>query len=311
MSPYKIAVCSRTFSGTPELVEELKKHFSNIKFNNEVELSNEDDLIEFIGDAPAAIIALDPVTEKVLTACPKLEIVSKYGVGLDSIDQEALKRHNVRLGWVGGVNKLSAAEMTLGFMLGLSRNLFKSSYELKAGIWNKDGGFNLSGRTIGIIGVGFIGKEVIRLLKPFNCRILVNDIIDQHEYYESVGVTEVSKEELYAEADIITMHVPATPLTHHLINKETIALMRPNACVINAARGPLVDYAALKEALKSGRIAGAATDVYDEEPPQDTELLSLHNLICTPHIGGNSKEAVIAMGMASIDHLKAYFHGKN
>lgn len=305
----KIAVSSRTFSGTPELVEEIKKYFTNIVFNTEKELSDKDELAAFTGDAEGLLVALDPVDDSVLAKCPNLQIVSKYGVGLDNVDIPALERRGVKLGWVGGVNKLSAAEMTVGFMLGLSRNLFKGSYELKQGIWNKDGGFNLSGRTVGIIGVGHIGKEVIRLLAPFNCKILVNDIIDQSAYYASVGVTEATKEEIYSQAEIITLHTPATPLTHHLINETSINMMRKNALVINAARGPLVDYTALKKALQEGRIAGAATDVYDEEPPQDTELISLNTLVTTPHIGGNSKEAVVAMGMSAIEHLKKHFLG--
>jgi phosphoglycerate dehydrogenase-like enzyme len=305
----KIAVSSRTFSGTPELVDEINKYFTNIVFNTDKELTDREALAEFTGDAEGLLVALDPIDDYVLDRCPNLKIVSKYGVGLDNVDIPALERRDIKLGWTGGVNKLSAAEMTVGFMLGLSRNLFKGSYELKQGIWNKDGGFNLSGRTIGIIGVGHIGKEVIRLLAPFNCKILVNDIIDQSEYYASVGVTEATKEEIFAQAEIITMHTPATPLTHHLINEKSISLMRKDALVINAARGPLVDYKALKEALKSGRIAGAATDVYDEEPPEDRELVALNNLVTTPHIGGNSKEAVVAMGMSAIEHLKKHFLG--
>lgn len=305
----KIAVSSRTFSGTPELVVEIKKYFTNIVFNTEKELSDKHELAAFTGDAEGLLVALDPVDDSVLAKCPNLQIVSKYGVGLDNVDIPALERRGVKLGWTGGVNKLSAAEMTVGFMLGLSRNLFKGSYELKHGIWNKDGGFNLSGRTVGIIGVGHIGKEVIRLLAPFQCKILVNDIIDQTEYYASVGVTEATKEEIFAQAEIITLHTPATPLTHHLINETSINMMRKDALVINAARGPLVDYAALKKALQEGRIAGAATDVYDEEPPRDQSLISLNNLVTTPHIGGNSKEAVIAMGMSAIEHLKKHFLG--
>lgn len=301
-----IAVASKTFSTTPELANGLKEYFGNIQFNFDKKLEG-DDLVAFIGDAKGAIIALETVDEYVLERCKNLEIISKYGVGLDSIDLEACKRHGVKIGWTGGVNKLSAAEMTIGFMLGLSRNLFKSSYKLKRGVWDKNGGLNLSGRTIGIIGVGNIGKEVIRLLKPFGCKILVNDIIDQREYYAEMGVTEVSKEELYAQADIISLHVPLTSSTERMINAETIALMRSGTYVINAARGPLVEYGALKEALQSNKLAGVATDVYEQEPPEDAELIGLDNLVCTPHIGGNSKEAVIAMGMSAIDHLKVHF----
>ena len=301
-----IAVVSRTFSNIPSLVSEMGEYFSNVRFNVNDKLAG-DDLIGFIGDAEGALIALEPVDDYVLERCPNLKIISKYGVGLDNIDLEACKKRGIQIGWTGGTNRLSVAEMAVGFMLALSRNLFKTSYELKRGVWDKDGGFQLSGRTVGIIGVGNAGKEVVRLLKPFNCHILVNDIIDQSEYYKAEGLEEVSKEELFKRADIITLHVPLTPDTERMINEVTISRMGPGAFVINTARGPLIDYGAVKEALKSKKIAGAAIDVYDEEPPKDAELLSLDNLICTPHIGGNSKGAVIAMGMSAIKHLKEYF----
>ena len=307
MSPQNsIAVVSRTFSKNPELAHELRKYFPNVRFNTEHKLAHSD-LASFIGDASGAIIALEHIDDYVLDQCPHLEIISKYGVGLDNIDSEACKARSITVGWTGGSNRLSVAEMTIGFMLALSRNLFKTTMELKKGVWNKNGGFELSGRTVGIVGVGNVGKEVIRLLKPFNCRILVNDIIDQRDYYLTEEVKEVSKEEIYAQAEVISLHVPLTPLTKRMVNEAMLELMRPEAYLINTARGSLVDYHALKDALQSKKIAGAAIDVYDEEPPNDIELLSLDTLICTPHIGGNSKEAVLAMGMSAIEHLKKHF----
>lgn len=305
---HKIVVSSRTFSVVPVLVEELRKHFDDITFNQGQRLSA-DELAVFIGDAQGVIVGLEPVNADVLIRCPNLEIVAKYGVGLDNVDLEACKERKIKIGWAGGVNRLSVAEMTLGFMLALSRNLFKTSLELKRGIWDKDGGAQLSGRTIGIIGCGHIGKEVIRFLKPFNSRILVNDIIDQRDYYRAEGVEETSKEEIFKQADIVSLHVPLTPDTEQLVNVRTLALMRPDAFLINTARGGLLDYGALADALCTGTIAGAAVDVYDIEPPQDDTLLSLDNLICTPHIGGNSREAVIGMGMSAIEHLKKHFLG--
>lgn len=302
-----IAVVSRTFSSNPVLVDELRKHFNDVRINLDQKLTGAA-LADFIGDAKGAIIALESIDDHVLQKCPNLRIIAKYGVGLDNIDMEACKRRNISVGWTGGTNRLAVAEMTVCFMLALSRNIFKTSLELKRGIWDKNGGFDLSGRTVGVIGVGNVGKEVIRLLKPFGCRIMVNDIVDQSSYYIAEGVKEASKEEVFADADIISLHLPLTADTRHMVNASSLALMRPNAYIVNTARGPLIDYSALKEALKSKRIAGAAIDVYDEEPPKGKELIALDNLICTPHIGGNSKEAVLAMGMSAIEHLKRYFH---
>ena len=160
---------------------------------------------------------------------------------------------------------------------------------------------------IGIIGVGHIGKELIRLLKPFKCNILVNDIIEQKKYYETNNLIQVSKNEIFKRADIITLHTPYDENTKNLINTDVFEIMKKEAFLINSARGGLINETDLKEALQLNKIAGAAIDAYVEEPPTDTDLLSHENLICTPHIGGNSIEAIEAMGMSAISHLKEYF----
>ena len=197
--------------------------------------------------------------------------------------------------------------MTLGFMLMLCRNLFVTSNQLKKGSWNKSGGFQLAEKIVGIIGVGHIGKELIRLLRPFNCKILVNDIIDQEEYYRKNNLIVTTKETIFKEADFISVHTPLTDLTKNLINSASISLMKKRAYVINTARGGIINEEDLKNALLNQRIGGAAIDAYLEEPPTDPEFLSIPNLICTPHIGGNANEAVLAMGRSAIDHLKNYF----
>jgi D-3-phosphoglycerate dehydrogenase len=192
-------------------------------------------------------------------------------------------------------------------MLGLCRNIYHSSQLLKSGHWIPDGGRQLSEKTIGIIGAGHIGKEVVRLLRPFSCRILVNDIIDQAEYYATQGMTEVSLEEIFASADIVTIHTPLTTATWHLVNQRTLSLMKSSSFLINTSRGAVVDQQALKDALRSGRLAGAALDVYEEEPPTDTEFLQLPNLLCTPHICGSAVESIRAMGLTAIKHLEDFF----
>jgi phosphoglycerate dehydrogenase-like enzyme len=304
----QVVVSTKTFATNQELAGELLRFFPDAKLNTSLDLRNPRALWEYIGAAEAVIVGLDEVTDEVLSHCPNLKIVAKYGVGLDNVDVEACKKRGIKLGWTGGVNKLSVAEQALGFMLSLARNLYLTSNDLKAGKWNKNGGFQLTGSTVGIIGVGYVGKELIRLLQPFSCRILVNDVIDQSDYYRTVGVEAADKEAIYREANVVSLHVPLTNETHHLIDAEALSMMQPTAYLVNTSRGPVVDLGALKDALKANRIAGAAIDVYDEEPPKDAELLALPNLINTPHIAGNSQEAVIAMGMSAIKHLKDHFH---
>ena len=265
-------------------------------------------MIEFAGEADALLVGRDGITEKVLSALPQLKVVAKYGVGLDNIDQEALKRHEVELGWTSGVNRRSVAELTLGFMLGLCHNMFKGGWSLKQGQWVKEGGWLLQGKTVGIIGCGNIGKEVVRLLKPFECEIWIRDILEMAEFCQETGAIEKNMEKVLAEADIISMHVPLTEETRHMMNAAAFRRMRPTAFFINTSRGDVVDQAALKEALVKKTIAGAALDVFSQEPPEDAELLACDSLMVTPHIGGNSYEAVEAMARSAFQHLKDYFN---
>lgn len=301
-----IVVTSPSFSKNKILQNEIYKYFPDAKLNFEGIRFNKQELISYIKDADGIVVGLEVIDDEVLEACSHLKIVSKYGVGLNNIDLEACKRRNVQIGWTGGVNRLSVAEMTLGYMLMLSRNLYMTANQLKNGKWNKSGGFQLTGKTIGIIGVGYIGKELVRLLKPFNCKILVNDIIEQSEYYQEHSLTEVPKEILFKDSDIVTIHTPLDSTTENLITLELLKSMKSSAFLLNSARGGIVNENDLKYALQEGIIAGAAIDAYVEEPPTDKEFLSLPNLICTPHIGGNAEEAVEAMGLSAINHLREF-----
>jgi len=303
----KIKATSTSFSKHPRLRAALLADFPSAQFNDDGRKFTRAELIDYLKDADGVVLGLEEVDDGVLAACPNLKIVSKYGVGLDNLDQEACKERGIAVGWIGGVNKRSVAEMDLCFMLALARNLYRTSMDLMAGNWNKDGGFQLSGKTVGIIGLGFTGTEIIRLLQPFGCRILGNDVVDKSHECAELGIEQVEKETLYAEADFISIHTQLTKLTHHLINMGTLSQMKSTAFVINTARGPIVKQDDLKQALIDGTIAGAALDVYEEEPPTDMELLALPNFFCTPHIGGNADEAVMAMGLSAIGHIKEFF----
>ncbi len=304
----KIVVTANAFSKNEVLVNKLVNTFNKDKIilNTSGRYTTEE-LISNLKDADGAIIGLDKINKSILQECKQLKIISKYGVGLDNINLQDCKTYAVEVGWTGGVNRLSVAEMTLGYMLMLCRNLFTTTNELKNGIWNKSGGFQLSGKKVGIIGVGHIGKELIRLLKPFNCQIYVNDIINQDVYYQTNNLQEVTKEEIFEVCDIVTIHTPLNDLTQNLIDKKVFERMKKSSFIINSARGGIINENDLKYALQTNLIAGAAIDAYVDEPPADIELLSLPNLICTPHIGGNAKEAVEAMGMSAIQHLKDFF----
>lgn len=304
-----IKVVSRSFSSNLLLRSELLDVYHNTIFNEEGCIYDEHSLTDYLKDADGVVVGLENITASLLSECPKLKIISKYGVGLDNVDQEACRSRNVTIGWSGGVNRRGVAEMVLCFMIGLSRNIFFSARSLSvSNNWLKDGGSNLGGKKIGIIGVGNIGKEVIKLLKPFSCIILANDIIEQPKYYQREQVKESSKEEIFSSADIVSIHTPLTDETRLLINDRVFSEMKNDAFLVNVARGGIVDQNALKNALSANKIAGAAIDVFEVEPCNDEVFLNLPNLYCTPHTGGSSMESILAMGRSAIKHLVNHFN---
>tara|TARA_B100000315_G_scaffold168862_1_gene157426 strand:+ start:443 stop:1417 length:975 start_codon:yes stop_codon:yes gene_type:complete len=303
----RVVVTSVSFGKSAILRKELLKVFPNSVFNESGQQLSGKKLAEFIKGADATIVGAETIDDSILEHTPKLKIVSKYGVGLDSINQESLKRRNIYLGWTGGVNRRSVSELTLCFMLGLCRNVFGSGFKLKAAEWDKNGGYQLAGKTVGIIGCGHVGSDVVRHLSPFNCKVLVRDIVNKSYFCKEQGASIASSEEVIERSDIISLHVPLTELTRQMVNKSFLRKMKSTAFLINTCRGSVVDQEALKSALNQRVIAGAALDVFAEEPPTDIEFLSLPNLMVTPHIGGNAKEAVEAMGRSAIGHLISFF----
>jgi phosphoglycerate dehydrogenase-like enzyme len=299
----RIAVCSRSFSRHPVLRAELLARFSRVTFNESGRQLEGDDLIEFLRGHDKAITALEKIDDYVLSQLPELKIIGKYGVGLDMIDMDAMRRHGKRLGWTGGVNRRSAAELTLAFAIVMLRHVPAANREVLAGTWRQHVGGLLSGRTVGIIGCGNIGKDLVKLLQPFNCPILVNDIRDYSNFYTEYGIEAIGLEELLARADVITLHTPLDDSTRNILTADRLALLKPAAILINAARGGLVDETALKHALFEKRLAAAAFDVFVVEPPQDVELLAMPNFLATPHIGGSAEEAILAMGRSAINGL--------
>ena len=304
----KIVVTPPAFCKSEALKSKLSSLFPNTVYNQSTDYLSGVELLNFLKDADAAIIGRDPVTQDTLDALPQLKMISKYGVGLDNLDLNAIKQRGVELALTKGINKRSVAELTLSFMIGLCHNIFISAERMKRGEWIREGGQNLSGKTIGIIGCGNVGKEVIKILKPFGCKILTNDIEDRSNFCLQQGAIESSFELLIKASDIVSLHVPLTNLTRDMINQNVLEDMKANAFLVNTSRGPVVNQSHLHRALVSKEILGAALDVFCSEPPDDIEFLQLPQLMVTPHIGGNSIEAVEAMGQGAIDNLLKYFN---
>jgi len=299
----KVAVCSRSFSRNPALRAELLERYENVTFNETGRQLDGDDLVDFLRGHDRAITALERIDDYVLSRLPELKAIGKYGVGLDMINMSAMRVHGKRLGWTGGVNRRSVSELVIAFAISMLRHVPAVSREVLSGTWHQLVGGELSGRTVGIIGCGHVGKDLVQLLQPFGCPILVNDIRDYPDFYETHGIKPVALEELLAQSDVVTLHVPLDESTRGMLDKRRLALMKPTAILINAARGGLVDETALKRALMEKQLAAAAFDVFSDEPPQDAELLNLPNFLATPHIGGSAEEAILAMGRAAIDGL--------
>lgn len=304
LSPVRVAVASRSFSRHAKLRAELQARYANVTFNDQGRSLAGDALIEFLRGHERAITALERLDDGVFAALPELKVIGKFGVGLDMIDLDAMTRHGKKLGWRGGVNKRSVAELVIAFAIACLRRVPQASSLVRGGKWQQFTGRQLTGRRVGVIGCGHVGKDLTTLLRAFDCEVLTYDIREFPEFYAQWHVRAVGLERLLAESEIVTVHVPLDHSTANLLSTERLALMRPDAVLINAARGGIVDEAALAMMLKDGRIAAAAFDVFSTEPPQNDELLTLPNFLATPHIGGSSEEAILAMGMAAIEGLE-------
>lgn len=303
----QVGVCSRSFSANPVLRAELLSRYKKVKFNDAGRSLAGDSLVDFLADCDKAITALETVDVSVLSRLPRLKVIGKYGVGLDMIDKVAMHRMGKRLGWTGGVNKRSVSELVIAFAISLLRHVPIVNQEVRSGVWRQTTGGLLTGRVVGVIGCGHVGKDLIKLLRAFDCTVLAHDILEFSDFYRDHQVTPTSLEALLQRSDIVTLHVPLDDSTRDMLSAQRLALMKPDAVLINLARGGLVDETALKHMLQNRQLLAAAFDVFTQEPPQDAELLGLSNFLATPHIGGSAREAILAMGRSAIAGLDEHF----
>jgi len=301
--PTPVAVTSRSFSRHPVLRAELLSRYEKVRFNEDGRQLSGDDLVAFLRGHPKVITALEVIDESVLSRLPELKVISKVGIGLDMIDLAALDRHGVRLRWASGTNQRSVSELVVAFAITLLRHVVPCVLEVRSGIWRQPKGRTLSGQTVGIIGFGNVGKDLVGLLRPFGCRVLCYDILESPEFNAEYQVTAVDLETLLCESDVVSVHLPLNDSTRNILSADRLSRMKASAILINTARGHLIDESALKLMLKTGRLAGAAFDVFATEPPEDAELLTLPNFLATPHVGGSTEEAILAMGRAAITGL--------
>jgi D-3-phosphoglycerate dehydrogenase len=254
---------------------------------------SEAELLEYVNDIDGVISGDDEFTERVFEAAKNLKVISKWGTGIDSIDLRAAKARGVSIRNTPGAFTVPVADSVMGYIFCFARKLTWMHEEMREGSWKKRPGVALSESTLGVIGVGNIGKAVVKRAAAFGMRLIGNDIIDiPVPFLESTGLTMVPKEDLLREADFVSLNCDLNPTSYHIIGREELKLMKPAAYLINTARGQLIDEVELIRALREGSIAGAALDVFEVEPlPAESPLRGFKNVMLAPHNSNSSPAA--------------------
>jgi D-3-phosphoglycerate dehydrogenase len=271
----------------------------------------EAEMISIIGDVDAALVGNDAVTERVIAAAPRLKVVSKHGVGVDNVDVPAATRAGVIVTNTPGANQVAVAEMAIALIMALTRKLAYHDTLVKSGGWSRIIGTELAGKTVGLVGLGRIGKEVVLRLKGFQVKFLAYDIYQDNTFAAEHGVRFVTLEELLSGSDVVTLHAVLTADTQSFMGEKELALMKPGAYLVNTARGGLVDEQALYRALTENRLAGAGLDVFADEPPTNSPLLQLGDkVLLAPHLGAQTTETVLRMGLMAAENIVQVLRGE-
>lgn len=275
------------------------------------ERAEEEDLLPVIGEIDGVICGDDRFTVRVLDAAPHLKVISKWGTGIDSIDKESAEARGVKVCRTPGAFTIPVAETVLGYALAFVRNVASMDRAMKGGTWEKIPGRTLKELTVGIVGVGDIGRRVAHLLRAFDATILGTDIRDiPADVVQATGMRVVELDELLASSDIVSVNCDLNPTSHHIMREETLAKMKPTAFLINAARGPCVHEESLVAALQNGTIAGAALDVFEHEPlPEGSPLREMDQVLLAPHNSNSSPVAWEAVHESTMANLFAVLDG--
>jgi len=301
----KILITPRSFSRFMEQAGVILNQYDlEIILNRTGKTYTEEQMTELCSDIDKIIVGIDPLGEKVLRRAGKLKAISKYGAGLDNIDLQVAKELKIKVAKAAGANATAVAELGVGLFFALARKIADAVAEVKKGAWNRGTlGVELTGKTAGIVGFGFIGRETARLCRGLGMGVLVYDPFVEETIVKRYNGDKVKLEDMLQQSDFISLHLPLTAETKNIINKETLNKMKETAYLINTARGSLVNEDDLYEALKEGKIRGAAQDVFSKEPPGEHKLLTLNNFLLTPHMGAYTREAIEKMVVKSTQNL--------
>jgi len=292
---------------SPKCIEILKK--SGLEVDVKTGMKPEE-LKACIGDYHGLIIrSATKVTSEIINAAKNLKVIGRAGSGLDNVDRAAATKKGIVLMNTPGGNTITTAEHSIALMVALARQIPQATISMKAGKWEKKKfmGVELFNKTLGIIGIGNIGSQVAKRAQGLAMNVIAYDPFLSEDKAKTMGVEKVDIKELSRRSDFITIHTPLTPETRNMINKETIKMMKPGVRIINCARGGIINEKDLYEALVGGKVAGAALDVFEKEPPENNPLLTLNNVISTPHLGASTKEAqenvAVAVAEQVVDYL--------
>ena len=300
----KILISSRSFGKVnSDAVDILKKAGLEPILNPYGKKLSEEEILKFIDDEVIGIIAgTEDITKNVITRANSLKVISRYGVGLDNIDLEAAKQKGVLVYNTPDTPAIAVAELTLSLILNLLKKISKLDRNIRNGNWKAEMGDLLTGKSVGIVGLGRIGKKLVELLKPFNVKLFAFDVKPDKTFISKYKINLVSLDDLLVKSDIVTLHLPSTEQTSGIIGEKEISKMKKSAILINTARGNLIDEKLVYNALKEGKIAGAAIDAFEEEPYKG-KLIEIDNVILTPHIGTATNETRLEMEIEASNKL--------
>lgn len=309
---FKVLSTSPTFGYYAiEPLEYLKNHHCEIELIPQGKKISEEELVQKVGDLDAMIVGVEKITEKVIEAAQKVKIISKHGAGVENIDVKAASNKGIVVTSAPGANSDAVDDLTMGLFLAVARKIHLADRSIREGTWLRVVGVQVNDKVLGIIGLGHIGKKVAKRALGFDMKVLAYDLIKDEEFARKQGIVYTSLDEVLSQSDFISLHIPFTSSTRRLIGERELGLMKKEAILVNISRGDIVDEEALYRALKEGRIRGAALDVFAQEPVAMTNpLLTLDNVIATPHMGGYTSEALRETGMICVRDIVSMLEGK-
>jgi D-3-phosphoglycerate dehydrogenase len=294
----------------PRLKSELEALVGEVIYNTTGRPLGSTDVAKLLPGVDGYIAGVDVIDRFALEHGDRLKVISRYGVGVDRVDLAAAAERGIVVTITPGANTVSVAELTIGLLLALARQIPEGASALRQGRYPRLAGLTLEGKTVGIIGLGAIGKQVARRLRCFGCRLLASDPMPDHSFADATGVELVSLAQLLEQSDFVSLHLPLSPETRAFVNRDFLAKMKPGAFLVNTARGEIVKEDALLEALDSKHLGGAALDVFAVEPPSpDNPLLARSQVIATPHLGSQTDSATNSMGWMAMQDCLAVLRG--